>query len=805
MRREHSLWISIGIAAALLLLLILSPARAQQGVPSPSSVAASAAASADTTGKDAKETEKPREKPAKNGKDRKKGKDKGETGGGSASPGDIYLRNTSLDDAAQLISQIGKTSIVVTSSVSSKTVSLYLRDVDVEGMIRSLCRAAGVWYRYDMKTNAYILMSAQEYQQDIIIARDDITRSYVLRHHNVVSIAYAIQALFGGRVMLTEPQEEESTNLGGDSMRRSVSGRRSTSYSRDGMRASSRGGSNAGGNEIDPRRALAGLTQNALDTALDTAPDVGAEDNQASRGRQFSASALFAASRQTGAPINITYNLLHNLLLVRTSDDAALRDIDVLVREMDRPPRQVLLEMKILEVELGSDFRSIFDIGWSEKGVSNGPQELGFGGSPSPGRGSGPYPGHAASLGNFAEDAATAVWQRVNDRLRLRLQLLENEDRINVLATPMVVAGNNQEARLFVGSEHVLVTGANAESVTGTTGATTSIVTVDTEQRNIGQTLIIHPRINDDRTVTLTINQDNSNVIPGGATLPLALPNGAIYNFAIDTVNTANLQVTAHARDGMTVAVGGMISQRIANGEDKVPWLGDVPLLGHLFKKTIRENTRSQLVLLITPWVMETPEESDAFARRKEADLLELDRSDTRRGNIAPGGPPPRNSILTPPAVRPATRPVVEGTTDPAAVATVPTAAAASASGDDTARLASVARAATAAVRQGDPSLPPPDGLERVSLAAAQRRPRRLNESLEIQALFGWQRDGIYVTALRVVNLGDKPASIAPTQIAGRWAAIVVERQQLAAAGGETSWTWVYALSRQPYEHALAP
>ncbi|MDR3087579.1 MAG: hypothetical protein LBU45_06470, partial [Azoarcus sp.] len=90
----------------------------------------------------------------------------------NASPGDVYFKQITLDEAARFISQIGKTSIVVTSSVANKVVSLYLRDVDVDGMVKNLCRAAGVWYRFDPQTKAYILMNAQEYQQDIAITRD---------------------------------------------------------------------------------------------------------------------------------------------------------------------------------------------------------------------------------------------------------------------------------------------------------------------------------------------------------------------------------------------------------------------------------------------------------------------------------------------------------------------------------------------------------------------------------------------------------------------------------------------------------
>ena len=744
-------------------------------------------------------------------------------------PGDVYLKQITLDEAAQFISQVGKASVVVSSSVANKVVSLYLRDVNVEGMVRSLCRAAGVWYRYDPQTKAYILMNAQEYQQDIAITRDEITRSYVLRHHNVVSIANAIEALFGDRVNLVEPVEEMppvemggtgrsgsgsgsygggyggGNSYGGSSYgggrssygggnaygnsgyggNRGSSGSSRRSFSTDGV-SSRRGGGSSRQQQDDPRKEMGSISQAGLEAALDI---------DSAKATSVDAAGLIAAAAKSGPAINVTYNLLHNLLLVRTSDEATLKEIDRLVQEMDRPPRQVLLEMKILEVELGADFRSVFDIGWSSKGTSPGPTGIGYG---APLSGTPDYPKSAVSLGNFIpENAATAVWQVLNDNLRLRIQFLEGENRVNVLATPMLVAANNQPARLFIGDEQVLVTGASADSVTGTTGATTSTITVETQQRNVGQTLVILPRINADRSVTLTIDQDNSRINSGGTTLPLAMPNGGIYQFPIDTVNTANLQVTAHARDGLTVAVGGMISQRVTDVEEKVPLLGDIPGLGLLFKRTVRGNARKQIVLLITPHVLETAEESDALAQEKAAGLRQLDASNSRWGGALPAKRNSRDSIFDP-----ATGFAASDTATVSLAATAPAPGPAS-SEAETERLAGLARAAFDAIRQEDPAAPPPHGLQSVPLSPDTRQPRQLDEGLELRAVAAWQKDGYYVTALRAINLSPQPTTLTPTRIVGHWSSMVVEREQLAPANGEASWTWIYAISRTPYEQAL--
>ncbi|MDR1423621.1 MAG: hypothetical protein LBI92_03305 [Azoarcus sp.] len=736
----------------------------------------------------------------------------------NGSPGDVYFKQITLDEAAQFISQIGKTSIVVTSSVANKKVSLYLRDVNVEGMVRSLSRAAGVWYRYDSQTKAYILMDAKEYQQDIAITRDEITRNYMLRHNNVVSIANAIAALYGERVNLVEPVEEmpplemgstartqtgstgsRSSGMNGASGGMGLGGGSSRGFSMSPEGATTRrSGGSRGVRQMagkDPRTEIANVSQAGLEASLDI---------DGSAVMRVEASELQQAVSNQGPPINITYNKQHNLLLVRTSDEAALKDIDKLVTDMDHPPRQVLLEMRILEVELGGDFRSVFDIGLSGNSTTrvrdngtSGPYGLNHG-SDIDGSVAGGYPRNAASLGNFGpEETATAVWQLVSDTLRLRLQMLESENRVNVLATPMLVASNNQPARLFIGDEQILITGAESDSTTGTTGANNTTITVETERRNVGQTLIILPRINADRSVTLTVDQDNSRINAGGARMPLPLPNGETFDYPIDTVNTANLQVTAHARDGLTVAVGGMISQRVSDAEEKVPLLGDIPGLGVLFKKKVKSNVRKQIVLLITPHVLETPEESDTLARGKEAEVRSLDAGGSSQGLAATAKPEKRDSMFDPAFGLAA----AAGGATPAAAP--PAAAAASSNKAELERLGGLARAAADAVRQEDPTAPPPGDLQPVHLPIAARQTRQLGDDLEFQAVAAWQKDGYYITALRVINLNARPATLTPTRIVGRWAAMVVERKQLDAAGGERSWTWAYAISHQPYEQAV--
>ena len=568
----------------------------------------------------------------------------------SGSPGDLLLTQVRLDEAVRLLAQIAKTNIVVTGKVSDIVLSLYLRNSSIDDMVRNLCRAAGVWFRYDSASKTYIIMNGDEYQKDLAIIRDEQTRVFTLRHHNVVATANAIKALFGNRVQLQIPIEEVPPTSLGSGSRTSTASNRTTSGSSS-NRSSGSNSSLAGSNVAAATPTASGSRSSGATANYDASADLkrmsldrlGGQLRTDGNGQPvLSVSEIQELAAIQGAPVYVTYNKLNNLLLVRTGDESSLQQIARLISQMDMPPKQVLLEMKILEVTLDNGFKSVFDIGASTQGTTTGPLSSGALASTTSS-----YARNSLATGLFdVESDATAIWQIMSNSLSLRFQLLAQENKLKVLSSPMLVAANNQTARLFIGDEQVLTVGASSESITGTTGATNTTITVDTEQRDVGQTLSILPRINGDRSVSLTIDQDSSTVKKGDTTIPISTGDGNVIYFPIDTVNTANLQVTAHAQDGMTVAIGGMIRDSLELDEQKVPLLGDIPVLGTFFKRDVRASVRSQIILLITPRVLESPDESNAVARRKQADFDALGDTVPRSAippKLGDGSTPPAN------------------------------------------------------------------------------------------------------------------------------------------------------------------
>lgn len=304
--------------------------------------------------------------------------------------------------------------------------------------------------------------------------------------------------------------------------------------------------------------------------------------------------------------IYVTLNRSHNLVIVRTGDQDAMVAIEQLINEIDRPTPQVLLEMKIVEITLDDSYRSIFDFQLvdSVQGPTAVDQTV-----------RNPFLQTAATaaenvmgVGNFPIEGGAFVYQFLNDNIRARMELLQTNGNIETVATPLLLASNNRSARIFVGEESLLVRSVSSNVTIGGlgNGEFTSVTPV-TELVDVGTNLFIVPKINADRTVTLVINQDNSTINKGGASIPVTGPSGSVTSFAVDTIDTASVSGTVVAKDGLTVAIGGLIRETTIDNVQKVPGLGDLPLVGAAFRKTVQEKKKTELVLLVTPHVITTP------------------------------------------------------------------------------------------------------------------------------------------------------------------------------------------------------
>ncbi|MBN2130199.1 MAG: type II and III secretion system protein, partial [Sedimentisphaerales bacterium] len=158
--------------------------------------------------------------------------------------------------------------------------------------------------------------------------------------------------------------------------------------------------------------------------------------------------------------------------------------------------------------------------------------------------------------------------------------------KLNILSRPYILTSNNQTATITVGQEVPYATG---ESLTTGQSQTT------TEYRDIGIILEVTPSINPEGLVNMIVKPEISSQT--GEQVQIS------ENLALPVFSTRTSETKVAIRNGQTIVIGGLIQDQTTETERKIPLLGDVPILGHLFKRTIIGKDKTELLIFLTPHV----------------------------------------------------------------------------------------------------------------------------------------------------------------------------------------------------------
>jgi general secretion pathway protein D len=288
-----------------------------------------------------------------------------------------------------------------------------------------------------------------------------------------------------------------------------------------------------------------------------------------------------------------------NALVVRSSQGEYLSVLEIL-KELDRPPRQVLIDALIAEVKLDESTR--FGIQWSVlSGDFNIQHNTGLFSSviQNPGAVTQTPIGAAAPAG-------LSVFATDSSRFFAAIQALATDGKVDILSNPHVVVKNYEKASISVGSDEPVSTQSSQTAVTGTSGIIQNI-----EYRKTGVILTVIPHITDSGMVALSIRQEVSD-----KSTDRTIGNATYPSFAKREAETAVV-----ARDKETLVIGGLIQERFDNSSSGIPFFSKVPIIGNLFKSTANSRSKTELVILLKPTVLTSPEEA-ASATREFRDKL---------------------------------------------------------------------------------------------------------------------------------------------------------------------------------------
>jgi general secretion pathway protein D len=280
--------------------------------------------------------------------------------------------------------------------------------------------------------------------------------------------------------------------------------------------------------------------------------------------------------------LTMSVDLRSNAIIFNTTG-TRYQSLLPMIRRLDTPPRQILVEVTIAEVLLTDEFAMGVEFALESGDVSLG--TTGGLGLPDGG-------GFISVLGS---DGA------------IRAQLSASNRLINVLSNPSLVVRDGVSATISVGNDIPTVGATFFDPLQSDTQITT------VQYRKTGVNLSVRPTLNAQGLVVMEISQDTSNVVEGGSEVE---GTPAIFERSLTT--------EVVARSGETILLGGLISDNINETVAKVPGLGDIPWLGQLFRSETQSSERLELVIMITPRVLDESTQWDEVLNTMDSALRHL-------------------------------------------------------------------------------------------------------------------------------------------------------------------------------------
>lgn len=318
--------------------------------------------------------------------------------------------------------------------------------------------------------------------------------------------------------------------------------------------------------------------------------------------------------------------------LIITAPDALYRQLRPVIDKLDSRRAQVLIESMVVEVR--ADKAAEFGIQWQAGFGNSGSSNVGAIGTNYSGTGNiidlaltaAGLASGATSLSDVS-NASSSIGNGINLGvahnyggtfvLGFLARFLEGTGDANVLSTPNILTLDNEEARILIGSNVPFPTGqyTGSNSLNGSVNPFTTI-----ERQDVGISLRVKPQINEHGSVKLAVVQEVSDVVAG----TLNSANGP-------TTSKRLIETNVLVDDGGIIVLGGLLEDRYAQSQEKVPLLGDIPLLGNAFRSESRSREKVNLMVFLRPTVVYDAAGTDALAMER----YNMMRQD--QGTVQPG------------------------------------------------------------------------------------------------------------------------------------------------------------------------
>ena len=315
---------------------------------------------------------------------------------------------------------------------------------------------------------------------------------------------------------------------------------------------------------------------NVMNQIFNNASTVTTQASQQFRGPQFG----LGGTQQPGETVTIVAETTSNTLVaVATPQTLAL--IRTTLEQLDRKQSQVLVEVLVVDVALTKDLA--LGVEWSLPGLPN------IGGMT--------YTGTFASTLGLSGKNPDFSYALLQGNTSAVIHALMQETKVDVKSAPKILTLDNQKATVTVGQQVPNVTGSQ------TTSGGQVIYTYN--YNTVGTTLEVTPHINQDNFVTMTVHQNVSKIT-------------ATTYFGAPVLDNRDAVTSVRVKDGETMVLGGIMTDQTVVTENKVPILGDIPLIGFLFNSSDTITQKNELLIFLTPHIIDNAKESGDTIRSME-------------------------------------------------------------------------------------------------------------------------------------------------------------------------------------------
>ncbi|MDR9500586.1 MAG: type II secretion system secretin GspD [Desulfurivibrionaceae bacterium] len=332
--------------------------------------------------------------------------------------------------------------------------------------------------------------------------------------------------------------------------------------------------------------------------AADTSPDKTSAQSSLGAARKITGASKgsLASLHFTGTPLLLADDT-RNIILLRALPPDYSRLVRLLER-LDNLPRQVLVEVMVAEISLKDELS--LGVEWAilnnKLGSHNGT----------------PYSFDMDTFG-LTDSLSTALNLVVKggDDVKGLLKALAGKTDLSILSSPQVLVLNNETATVNVGEEVPIVTTITENEYSGSSD--TPQVDKTVQYKNTGVILEVTPQINYNGIILLDIKQTVSKALP--------IPEKGVQS---NPIRTRELKTKFAVKDGQSILIGGLIGTDNTISDSGIPFLKDIPLLGYLFKYETRQMEKTELLIMLTPYVIETENVLDQYITEFAGKMDEL-------------------------------------------------------------------------------------------------------------------------------------------------------------------------------------